>query len=149
MQFTFAAVIATAVAALVGAVPHPRQSCPEAARFGVLTVSPTTVSAGEFVTISADFNCAINYFGIRPEYTDYYIEVPVNNNGHEPPILLSRGTLASGSTNVSFTVTVPEAYYVANTGYAVVLDVTYPINGPNGMLYLVVGSVEAPITINV
>lgn len=47
MQFTFAAVIATAVAALVGAVPHPRQSCPEAARFGVLTVSPTTVSAGE------------------------------------------------------------------------------------------------------
>lgn len=44
---------------------------------------------------------------------------------------------------------VPEAYYVANTGYAVVLDVTYPINGPNGMLYLVVGSVEAPITINV
>lgn len=29
------------------------------------------------------------------------------------------------------------------------LDLTYPINGTNGVPYSVVGGVEAPITINV
>ena len=46
MQFTLATIIASA-AVLVGAAPQPRQSCPEATQFGVLTVSPTTVAAGE------------------------------------------------------------------------------------------------------
>ena len=40
-------------------------------------------------TVHADFTCSL-YFGIVPEYIDYYIEVPTNNNGHEPPILLAR-----------------------------------------------------------
>jgi len=123
MQFTLATIIASA-AALVWAAPQPRQSCAEATQFGVLTVSPTTVAAGDVsetlswdklqlnirkhqtLTVNADFSCAINTFGIIPEYTDYYIEVPVNNNGHEPPILLARRTLASGSTSDSFTVQV-------------------------------------------
>ena len=56
--------------------------------------------------MNADFSCAINYFGIVPAYTDYYIEVPVNNNGYEPPILLARRTLAPGSTSDSFIVQV-------------------------------------------
>ena len=46
MQFTLAAVIASAVV-LVGAAPQPRQSCPQATQFGVLTVSPVTVAAGD------------------------------------------------------------------------------------------------------
>ncbi|KAI9570587.1 hypothetical protein HD554DRAFT_357160 [Boletus coccyginus] len=148
MQFILAAIVASA-AALVWAAPQPRQSCAEATQFGVLTVSPTTVAAGDTLTVNADFNCAINTFGIIPEYTDYYIEVPVNNNGHEPPILLARRTLASGSTSDSFTVQVPYAYYFTNASYVVMLDTTYPINGTNGSPYYAVGGVEAPITINV
>lgn len=45
--------------------------------------------AGQTVTIAADFTCSFS-FDIQPTFTDYYIEVPVNNNGHEPPILLAR-----------------------------------------------------------
>ena len=41
------------------------------------------------MTVKADFTCSFS-FGIRPKFTDYHIEVPVNNNGHEPPILLAR-----------------------------------------------------------
>ena len=124
MRFTLIAFI-TSVAALVGAVPQPRQTCPEATQYGTLIVSPTSVSAGDVsqiswswdepqlntmqyqtLTVNADFSCAINTFGHIPAYTDYYIEVPQNNNGHEPPILLARRTLASGSTSDSFTVQV-------------------------------------------
>lgn len=124
MQLTLAAIIASA-AFLVGAAPQPRLICPEAVRFGVLIVSPTTVAAGDVsetfwllvrnlancyttnqnLTVNADFNCAINYFGIIPEYTDYYIEAPVNS-GYKPPILLARRTLSPGSTCDSFTVQV-------------------------------------------
>ncbi|KAG9315195.1 hypothetical protein JVU11DRAFT_4325 [Chiua virens] len=119
-----------------------------ATQFGVVTISPTTVTPGEILTVNSDFSCAINTFGHHPEFTDYYIEVPTNNNGHEPPILLYRGTLQSGTSD-SFTVTVPAAYYTANASYAVVLDTTYAVNGPSGQLYSVVGGVETPITINV
>ncbi|KAF8558158.1 hypothetical protein OG21DRAFT_1292705 [Imleria badia] len=149
MQFTIAAIIAAAAAAgLVGAAPQPRQSCSEATQFGVLSLSPTTVAPGEILSVNADFSCAINYFHNIPEFTDYYITVPVNNNGHEPPILLSRSAF-NGNTSNSLSVVVPIAYYFANTSYAVTLATTYPVNGPNGMLYSVVGSVDAPITINV
>ncbi|KIK97763.1 hypothetical protein PAXRUDRAFT_24494 [Paxillus rubicundulus Ve08.2h10] len=149
MRFGLTAIIASA--ALVSAAPHTRQSCPEATRFGVLDVSPTTVSPGDSLVIDADFTCAINYFGIQPEYTDYYIEVPVNNNDYEPPILLARRTLPSGSTSTSdqFTVEVPYANYFQNTSYVVILDTTYPITGSNGSPYYVVGGVEVPITVNV
>jgi hypothetical protein len=41
------------------------------------------------VTVKADFTCSF-FFGINPTFTDYLIEVPVNNNGHEPPIVLAR-----------------------------------------------------------
>ncbi|KAG8213116.1 hypothetical protein J3R82DRAFT_11514 [Butyriboletus roseoflavus] len=150
MQLVLAAIIASA-AVLVGAVrrsctPRP---CAEADRFGVLTVSPTIVAAGVSLTVNGDFSCAINYFGIIPEYTDYYIEVPTNNNGHEPPILLARRTLAPGSTSDSFTVQVPGANFFANANYAVILDTTYPINGSFGVPVFLVGGTEAPITINV
>ncbi|KAH0833207.1 hypothetical protein J3R83DRAFT_12239 [Lanmaoa asiatica] len=148
MQLTFAAIIASA-AVLVGAAPQLCRSCAEASRFGVLTVSPTTLAAGDNLTVNADFNCAINWFGIIPTYTDYYIEVPVNNNGHEAPILLARRTLTPGSTSDSFTVQLPGAFYFANASYVVILDSTYPINGSYGVPYYVVGGIEAPITINV
>ncbi|KAF9223661.1 hypothetical protein BS17DRAFT_704839 [Gyrodon lividus] len=148
MRFALTTIIVS-MAALVSAAPHTRQSCPEATRFGVLSISPTTVSPGDSLVINADFTCAINSFGIQPEYTDYYIEVPVNNNGHEPPILLARRTLPSGSTSDQFTVQVPYAYYFQNTSYVVILDTTYPTTGTNGSPYSVVGGVEASIIINV
>ena len=84
-----------------------RQQCPEAARFGEVSITPSNVAPGDvrpsslptviwnadgcrqIVSVKADFTCSFS-FGIRPAFTDYYIEVPVNNNGHEPPIVLTR-----------------------------------------------------------
>ncbi|KAI9458246.1 hypothetical protein HD554DRAFT_2299655 [Boletus coccyginus] len=101
MQFALAAIVASA-AVLVGAAPQPRESCPDTAQFGVLTVSPTAVKAGDAsdtlsrdklqlnmrkhqtLTVNADFSCAINTFNVNPEYTDYYIDVP--DCGNESPI---------------------------------------------------------------
>ncbi|KIJ63059.1 hypothetical protein HYDPIDRAFT_168656 [Hydnomerulius pinastri MD-312] len=134
------------MAALVSAAPKARLTCAEASRFGDLIISPSTVSPGDTLTVKADFTCAIDYFGIIPEYIDYYIEVPVNNSGYEPNILLARRTLPSGTAD-EFTVTVPYAYYTQGAGYVVVLDTTYAINGTNGP-YSVVGGTEAGITIN-
>ncbi|KAG8213117.1 hypothetical protein J3R82DRAFT_11515 [Butyriboletus roseoflavus] len=148
MKLTLAAIIVTA-AVLVGAAPQARQNCPEVTQFGMAAISPTTVSAGDILTVNSDFSCAINTFGHIPEYTDYYIEVPANNNGYEPPILLARRTLVPGSTSDSFTVQVPDAHYFAGAGYVVMLETTFPINGTNGIPYSVVGGIETGITINV
>jgi hypothetical protein len=52
-------------------------------------------------TVNANFTCAAQ-LGVHPQYTDYYIEVPVNNNGHEPPILLARRTLDPNSATPLF-----------------------------------------------
>lgn len=120
------------------------------------------------MTITANFNCAINTFGIHPEYTDYYIEVPINNTGFEPPILLARRGALNGTSD-TFNVTVrsfvlrrsrysklfyfipqvPYSNYVANAGHVVMLETTYPVNGTNGTPYSIVGGIEAPIIIHV
>ncbi|KAH7915634.1 hypothetical protein BJ138DRAFT_1141332 [Hygrophoropsis aurantiaca] len=147
MRFTKSAILASfATAASAAVMPEARVSCSEATRFGVVTVVPSTLSPGDSFTVHADFTCAISNYGINPQYTDYYIEVPENNNGHEPPILVARRTLTSPPTD-TFTAQLPYAYYFANTSYSLVLDTTYAINGTNGTPYSVVGGIETLIDI--
>ncbi|KAG6862529.1 hypothetical protein C0995_000077 [Termitomyces sp. Mi166 len=148
--------IPTALLSLVGLVASTavlRQSCPEAVRFGILSVSPTTVNPGDDITISVDLSCAINNFGIRPKFLDFSIVVPANsNNGHEPSIVLARRDFDSsaGSTSFQFTTkVVPFAFYFAGAPYQVLLMDTYPINGTDGSEVLIQGGVYAGITINV
>lgn len=98
--------------------------------------------------MTANFTCAAQ-FDVHPQYTDYYIEVPVNNNGYEPPILLARRTLnASSETPLfdQFTTQLPYAYYFNTSSYVVMLETTYPQNGTNGS-YSIVGGVETVIDI--
>jgi len=135
----------TAVAASLLAVATA-QSCSEAARFGVVTVSPTSFASGDSVTISANFTCA-DQLGYAPTYTDYYIEVPTNNNGHEPPVLLARRQPAAGVTSDLFTVQIPYGYYFPNASYNIVLDNTYATNGTNGSPVYQVGGVDIPVNI--
>ncbi|KAG0695593.1 hypothetical protein DFH29DRAFT_263904 [Suillus ampliporus] len=147
MQLSFSTAIATFVAVLAVATPAAA-SCAEADRFGDITVNPSTLSPGDTFTVTANFTCAAQ-FDIFPQFTDYYIEVPVNNNGHEPPILLARRTLnASSPTPLldEFTTQLPFAFYF-NASYVVMLDTTYPVNGTNGSPYSVVGGVEYPINL--
>ncbi|KAH7925505.1 hypothetical protein BV22DRAFT_1064886 [Leucogyrophana mollusca] len=145
MQLTLPAIFASfAALASAAAVPASSVYCSEATRFGVVTIEPSTLSPGDSFTVNADFTCALQY-GINPEYTDYYIEVPVNNNGYEPPILIARRT--PNLPTDSFTAQLPYAYYFANTSYVLYLATTYPVNGTNGTPYYPVGGVETPITI--
>ncbi|KAI0259504.1 hypothetical protein BC834DRAFT_833448 [Gloeopeniophorella convolvens] len=149
MKLSFASLLTFVVAASsTVAIPTARQSCPEASRFGNLGVSPTNVSPGSVVTITADFTCAVNTFGIVPEHTDYYLEVPVNNNGHEPPIQLTRRVLAAGQLKDSFQVTIPTyGGYFANASYTLILETTYPVDNNDGTQTHVVGGIEAPLSL--
>ncbi|KAG1729653.1 uncharacterized protein EDB91DRAFT_1159136 [Suillus paluster] len=148
MKLSFSTAIATFAAVLAAATPAAAQLCFQASRFGIITVTPSTLSPGDNFTVTANFTCAAQ-LGVRPKYTDYYIEVPVNNNGYEPPILLARRTLnASSPTPLfdEFTVQLPYADYF-NASYVVMLETTFPQTGANGSTYFVVGGIEHNIAI--
>jgi hypothetical protein len=118
-------------AALVSAAPlmaAAQSSCPEASRFGDVTVTPTTFAPGDVRSLSStaldtsnsslrdfpqafsirtDFTCSFSR-GIVPKFIDYFLAVPQNNNGHEPALLLGRhdfsGSASSPIDTVSGTV---------------------------------------------
>ncbi|EGN99237.1 hypothetical protein SERLA73DRAFT_182140 [Serpula lacrymans var. lacrymans S7.3] len=149
MQLTLSSILLSIAAfSTAASVPITPTMCAEASRFGNPIYSPSTVAPGASMQIQTDFTCSF-YFGIHPTYTDYYIEVPTNNSGYEPNILLARRqpNVTASSPIDKFTVTIPDATYTSGANYAVVLDVTYPINGTNGTPVYVVGGVEGGITI--
>ncbi|KAF8071877.1 hypothetical protein FPV67DRAFT_903098 [Lyophyllum atratum] len=151
MKFTISAALLS-LAGLVASssINVPRQSCPEASRFGILTVTPSTpLNPGDDFTVSVDLKCAVNNFGIVPTYLDYTIIVPSQvNNGHEPPMVIARRTLAAGATSDTFTTTVPHGFYFEGAPYSVQFVNTYPIQGTDGSEVLVQGSITAGININ-
>jgi hypothetical protein len=106
------------------------------------------LTTGQNVTITANFSCSLD-FDIQPMVTDYYIEVLVDNDGHEPLILLARRqpNVTPYSVTDQFTVQVsllyisrrsslqlyladPFGFYTAGADYSVILDNTYPIKAP-------------------
>ncbi|KAF8888182.1 hypothetical protein CPB84DRAFT_1849695 [Gymnopilus junonius] len=153
MKFAFTTALVS-LAGLVSATVLPRQSCPDASRFGILAISSptnaTSYSPGDPINVHVDFHCAVTNYDIVPQFIDYTIEVPANqNNGHEAPIVLARRTLAAGATTDEFSTTIPFAFYFAGAPYNVVLTDTYPVEGTDGTSqFLLEGSVEVPITIN-
>ncbi|SJL11599.1 uncharacterized protein ARMOST_15005 [Armillaria ostoyae] len=143
------------VLAAVGANASPagkRLVCAEASRFGNLQVVPSDLQPGTDFTVHVDFECAVEYFGIIPRYTDFYIEVPSGNNGHEPPILLARRdfTLPAPplSPALTFTAQLPHyPVYFEGASYNIALNTIYPVNGTDGSEILVQGGVYAPINV--
>ncbi|KAG6909426.1 hypothetical protein DXG01_000579 [Tephrocybe rancida] len=150
MKFSISTIVLY-LAAVVASTQVRRQFCPQASRFGVISVSPTTVSPGDDITVTVDLNCAVNSFGIVPAFLDYTIEVPAAvNNGFEAPIVLARRTLADKATSDVFTAKVPFGNYFAGAAYQVYLRNTYPIKGTDGSSeVLVQGGISAFVTINV
>ncbi|KAK0191958.1 hypothetical protein F5146DRAFT_954224 [Armillaria mellea] len=149
-----ATVFAFALAAVgVNASPtEKRLNCAEASRFGDVQVVPTNLQPGSDFTVHVDFQCAVEWFGIIPSYTDFYIEVPEPyNNGHEPAILLARRdfTLPAPplSPALTFTAQLPHSYYTAGAPYTIFLSITYPINGTDGSEVLIQGGVYTDINV--
>ncbi|KAG6853970.1 hypothetical protein C0991_011832 [Blastosporella zonata] len=107
MKFAIAATLLSLVG-FVASAAVPRQSCPEASRFGVISVTPSTVSPGDEIIVTVDLTCAINSFDIIPKYLDYTIEVSSASNAIKPPIsvppiLLARRDFPAGATSDVFT----------------------------------------------
>ncbi|KAF8069932.1 hypothetical protein FPV67DRAFT_1623358 [Lyophyllum atratum] len=153
MKFAISAALLS-LAGLVAArdsLNVPRQSCPQATRFGVLSVTPNDVplNPGDEFVVHVDLNCAVNSFGIVPKFLDYSIIVPAPaNNGHEPPMVIARRTLPAGTTSDTFTSTVPHGYYFQGANYFVQFVNTYPTKGTDGSEVLLQGSVSTGININ-
>ncbi|KAJ6580566.1 hypothetical protein DFH09DRAFT_1146138 [Mycena vulgaris] len=144
LNFSTLASLVLASAALVAALP-----CNEAARFGILAVSPTTLAPGDTFTANVDLTCAAE-LGFLPTFMDYYIEVLANNNGHEAPILLARHTF-NGSAGApladSLTTELPAWFYFADAQYSVVFQNSFAKPGPNNNSVITVGGISASINI--
>ncbi|KAH9483436.1 hypothetical protein JR316_0002904 [Psilocybe cubensis] len=150
MKFAISAAVLSFVGLASATSIAARQSCPQATRFGIPSVTPSTVSAGDSISITVDLTCGVTRFGIVPEFLDYSIEVPAEfNNGFQQAIILARRAIPAGALSDSFTTTVPHGYFVANSPYNVVVTNIYNINGTDGSPVLVKGGVLQPITINV
>ncbi|KAJ7590237.1 hypothetical protein C8J56DRAFT_888409 [Mycena floridula] len=140
--------------AVVSATPSARRACPQASRFGDLTVAPTDLTVGSSFTIHVDLSCAINNFNIVPAFLDYSLVVPSSvNNGHEPPIVLARRTFTPTSGAVdTFTARIPFYNgYFAGASYNILLTTTYPQNAtvegePD---VLIQGGIFAPINLTI
>ncbi|PPQ79553.1 hypothetical protein CVT25_003435 [Psilocybe cyanescens] len=148
MKFAISAGLLS-LAGLVASANVGRTACDEAARFGVLTVSPTTFRAGDTIKISTDVTCGVQNFGLIPQFLDYSIEVlPPNNNGFEQPIVLARHALPNGALSDTFNVKVPHGFFF-NATYTLLLNNLHNINGTDGSPVLVRGETEStePITV--
>ncbi|KAF7300407.1 hypothetical protein HMN09_00924400 [Mycena chlorophos] len=133
------------VAALFGNAAA--QSCPDASRFGSVSISPSTLSPGETYTVSADLTCAVQ-LGYTPTYLDYYI---VGSASHtiSGPILVARHTYDS-STNPpadTFTAVLPDWYYFTDATYSFQMVDSFAQDGPSGDPVITSGSISIPMNI--
>ncbi|KAF9564494.1 hypothetical protein CPC08DRAFT_705239, partial [Agrocybe pediades] len=123
MKFAISSTLLTLAAGLASAATiESRLSCPQATRFGIVTLSKSTVKAGDSLTINVDLRCAVQNFGINAQFLDYTLEVPASsNNGFQAPIVLGRHSIAHGALSDTLTTTIPHGFFVAGSNYNVVL----------------------------
>ncbi|KAG7441338.1 uncharacterized protein BT62DRAFT_923428 [Guyanagaster necrorhizus] len=148
---TVLAFVLAAVGAIASPVVDKRQSCAEAAQFGVLEIVPSDLQPGTGFTVHIDYACAVE-LGVVPTYIDTYIEVPEGNNGHEPPILLDRRTfvLSPPPLTQALTFTASFPYYPVlfeGAQYTIGVHTIYPINGTDGNPILIEGIVYGDINV--
>ncbi|KAJ7123611.1 hypothetical protein C8R44DRAFT_852475 [Mycena epipterygia] len=150
MRFNLSVLTSLAALALAPIASLAAASCPEASRFGLLEVVPSTIAPGDSFTVHVDLTCAAQ-LGYLPTYMDYYVEVLSNNNGHEAPILLARRTYNLAGTGLSpadtFSAQLPEWYYFEGAQYSVVFQNIFAKSGPNNNSVITTGSISAPINI--
>ncbi|KAF8913555.1 hypothetical protein CPB85DRAFT_1299400 [Mucidula mucida] len=122
-------IVATAAALFLGvSASSPMAARQEAARFGSVNVSPSTVSTGDSFEIT--YNSTLARF--KPDYVDFFIQGTRSNGNPTPYVVLSRHDYggAEGQTILTSTETTPD---LASLGpadsYLVWAFVTYPNEG--------------------
>nr|GAT44529.1 predicted protein [Mycena chlorophos] len=137
----------TALVALFTAGLAAAQSCPEAARFGTVSISPSTVSPGETYTVTADLKCSAA-LGYLPTYLDYYIDGSATHT-ISGPILVARRTYNSSANPPvdTFTAVLPDWYYFTDATYSFSMVNSFAKPGPNGDSVITSGSIAIPMNI--
>ncbi|GJE93294.1 hypothetical protein PsYK624_094530 [Phanerochaete sordida] len=104
----------------------------ESARFGGVSVYPTTVKVGETFTVHYNSTTAVH----QPKYYDAYIQGTDANGFIQPPYLLQRTVFPTdGTKNVYFNTTVPPIGLGQNVSHLIWAYVTYPVdNTPDAPL---------------
>ncbi|KAF8215345.1 hypothetical protein K438DRAFT_1562369 [Mycena galopus ATCC 62051] len=145
MHFNF--FLLTALASLATTVSAQGTSCPEAARFGNVNVSPSTLSPGETFTVTANLTCAVQ-LGNTPTYLDYYIDA-VATHTVSGPILIARRTYDSSTSPPidQFTAVLPDWFYFTDATYSLTMDNSFARAGPTGDSVITVGGISTGISI--
>ncbi|KAJ6453100.1 hypothetical protein C8R45DRAFT_635593 [Mycena sanguinolenta] len=143
MRFNFLAI----AAAFATTVIAQGNFCPEAARFGLVNVSPSTLSPGETFTVTANLTCAIE-LNNTPTFLDYYIDATATHTTGGP-ILIARRTYDNSTSPPidQFTATLPNWFYFTDATYTFVMDNSFARAGPTGESVITVGGIETPINI--
>ncbi|KAJ3787850.1 hypothetical protein GGU11DRAFT_787643 [Lentinula aff. detonsa] len=98
----------------------------EAARFGIVNVTPTgLLSANESITIK--YNSTLAQY--QPLYVDFYLEGEFSNGNAAPNLLISRNTYDANQTILIQNATVPNLDLLGNVTYGLWAWVTYNQDG--------------------
>ncbi|KAJ7833604.1 hypothetical protein B0H14DRAFT_2800420 [Mycena olivaceomarginata] len=145
MFFNFFSI--TALAALATTANAQGSSCPEAARFGNVNVSPSTLSPGETFTVTTNLTCAIQK-GNTPTFLDYYISATATHTV-TGPILIARRTYDNTTSPPidQFTAVLPNWFYFTDATYSLLLDNSFARPGPTGESVITTGGILTPINI--
>ncbi|KAJ7256873.1 hypothetical protein B0H12DRAFT_975951, partial [Mycena haematopus] len=136
-----------ALATLLSTVTAQANFCPEALRFGLVTVSPSTVSPGETFTITANLTCAVQ-LGNTPTYLDYYIDATATHTV-SGPILIARRTYNNSTSPPmdKFTAVLPYWVYYTDATYSLMMDNSFARLGPTDESVITVGGISTGINI--
>ncbi|KAJ7160293.1 hypothetical protein C8R46DRAFT_1107673 [Mycena filopes] len=136
-----------ALAAFASSVSAQAGFCPEASRFGGVTVSPASASPGQTIVIHANLTCAVQ-LGNTPTFLDYYID-GVSTHTISGPIQLARRTYDNSTSPPAdvFSVEVPRWVYFSDATYSVRMVNSFARPGPTGESVITVGSISTGITI--
>ncbi|KAJ3838964.1 hypothetical protein F5878DRAFT_582504 [Lentinula raphanica] len=116
--FSALTAIAAAAASLV--------SAQEAARFGIVNVSPAgPLTANESITIT--YNSTLAHY--QPLYVDFYLEGEFSNGNAGPNLLISRNTYDANQTLLLQNATVPNLDLLGNVTYGLWAWVTFNQSG--------------------
>ncbi|KAJ7794394.1 hypothetical protein B0H14DRAFT_3497069 [Mycena olivaceomarginata] len=130
----------TALAALATTANAQGSSCPEAARFGNVNVSPSTLSPGEVIVFF--FLGVLVTDGVRfrpsrrentPTFLDYYISATATHTV-TGPILIARRTYDNTTSPPidQFTAVLPNWFYFTDATYSLLLDNSFRAPRPYG-----------------
>ncbi|KAJ7636597.1 hypothetical protein FB45DRAFT_906903 [Roridomyces roridus] len=137
----------TALAGFITTAVAQAGFCPEAARFGNIAVSPSTLAPGQTMTITTNLTCAVE-LGDTPTFLDYYVDGSSEHNIGGPVLIARRTYDASTSPPLdTFTTTLPVWFYIQDATYSARVDNSFARPGPTGESVIEVGAISTAINI--